>query len=211
MKTIEINGSARQELGKKSSKVIRKSGNVPCVIYGEEKNIHFYAEEASFKNLIYTPEAHFVTLNLEGKRYTLVLKEAQFHPVTDRLLHADFVQVFEDKPVTMNIPVRVFGDSAAVRAGAKLIVKKRYLKIKALPKDLPENISIDISKLKLNESIRVGNIDIPNLEFLDMKSVAIVTVSASRVSAKSESDEEVEETEGAEGQAEGTDEEKAEQ
>ena len=206
MKTIEIKGSTRQELGKKSSKEIRKSGNVPCVVYGKEENIHFYAEEASFKGLIYTPEAHFVTLNLEGKQYTLVLKEAQYHPVTDKLLHADFVQVLEDKPVTMNIPVRVFGDSAAVKAGAKLIVKKRYLRIKALSKDLPEHISIDISKLKINHSIRVGDMNIPNLEFLDIKNVAIVTVSASRVS-KSEG---VEEAEGQEEQAEGPAEEKAE-
>ena len=205
MKTIEINGSVRQELGKKSSKAIRKSGNVPCVIYGKEKNIHFYAEEASFKGLIYTPEAHFVTLNLEGKQYTLVLQEAQYHPVSDKLLHADFVQVFEDKPVIMNIPVRVFGDSAAVKAGAKLIVKKRYLKVKALSKDLPEHISIDISNLTINHSIRVGEMSEPNLEFLDIKSVAIVTVSASRVS---KSDETVEETEETEEQAEGTTEEK---
>ncbi len=198
MKTIEINGSARQELGKKSSKAIRKNGNVPCVIYGKEENIHFFAPEASFKGLIYTAEAHFVTLNLEGKQYTLVLKEAQYHPVSDQLLHADFVQVFEDKPVIMSIPIKVFGDSAAIKAGAKLHIKKRYLKVKALSKDLPEHISIDITDLKINHSIRVGDMNAPDLEFLDIKSVAIVTVAASRVS-KSES---VEETEAQEEQAE---------
>lgn len=188
MKTIEINGSPRTDLGKKGSKLIRKNGDVPCVIYGKEKNIYFSAPEISFKGLIFTPEAHFVTLTLEGKQYTLVLQDAQYHPVSDKLIHADFVQVTEDKPVTMHIPVKVFGDSAAVKAGAKLLVKKRSLLIKALAKDLPDHISIDISKLKINHSIRVGNMDIPNLEFLDLKTVAIVTIAASRVTLKDESE-----------------------
>ena len=99
MKTIEIKGSFRTELGKKSSKQIRKTGNVPCVIYGKEKNIHFHAHENSFKNLVYTPEAHLVKLNIEDKEYKAVLKDMQFHPVNDKILHADFIEIFDNKPV----------------------------------------------------------------------------------------------------------------
>ena len=176
MKTIEINGSPRKDLGKKSSKQKKKNGEVPCVIY----DIFFSAPEKDFKGLIYTHEAHFLIVNLEGKKYTLVLQDAQYHPVTDRLLHADFIQVVEDKPVVMNIPVDVFGDSAAVKAGGKLLVKKRHLKVKGLSNDLPEEIPIDISNLKLNHSIRVADMKMDNLEFVDLKSTPIVTIAASR-------------------------------
>ena len=109
-----------------------------------------------------------------------MLQDAQYHPVTDRLLHADFIQVVEDKPVVMNIPVDVFGDSAAVKAGGKLLVKKRHLKVKGLSKDLPEEIPVDISNLKLNHSIRVADMKMDNLEFVDLKSTPIVTIAASR-------------------------------
>ena len=180
MKTIEINGSPRKDLGKKSSKLLRKNGEVPCVIYDKGGNIFFSAPEKDFKGLIYTHEAHFLIVNLEGKKYTLVLQDAQYHPVTDRLLHADFIQVVEDKPVVMNIPVDVFGDSAAVKAGGKLLVKKRHLKVKGLSNDLPEEIPIDISNLKLNHSIRVADMKMDNLEFVDLKSTPIVTIAASR-------------------------------
>jgi len=202
MKTIEISGSARKELGKKSSKQIRKNGDVPCVIYGKEGNVHFYAPEPSFKGLIFTPESHFVELTLEGKKYKLILQDAQYHPVSDKLIHCDFVQVHEEVPVVMNIPVKVFGNSAAVKAGAKLIVKKRSLKIRALAKEMPEHVSIDITDLKINHSIRVIDMSIPNLEFLDLKTVAIVTISASRVAVKEEEEATEETAETAEPKAE---------
>ena len=105
MKTIEIKGTFRNELGKKSTKKVRKEGNVPCVIYGKEKNIHFHAHELSFKNLVYTHEAHLVKLNIEGEEYNAVLHDMQFHPVNDKIIHADFVQIFENKPITMDVPV----------------------------------------------------------------------------------------------------------
>ena len=149
-------------------------------IYDKDGNIFFSAPEKDFKGLIYTHEAHFLIVNLEGKKYTLVLQDAQYHPVTDRLLHADFIQVVEDKPVVMNIPVDVFGDSAAVKAGGKLLVKKRHLKVKGLSNDLPEELPIDISNLKLNHSIRVADMKMDNLEFVDLKSTPIVTIAASR-------------------------------
>ncbi|HOW41099.1 MAG TPA: 50S ribosomal protein L25/general stress protein Ctc [Bacteroidales bacterium] len=196
MKTIEIKGSLRTELGKKSSKEIRKAEGVPCVIYGKESNIHFQAPELSFKNLVYTHEAHLVDLNLDGKVYKTVLHDIQFHPVSDRIIHADFVQIFEDKPVIIAVPVSVHGDSVGVIAGGKLSIKKRTLKVKGLPKYLPEFITIDITDLKIHDSVKVGDLSIENIELLDMKKAVVVTIATSRVAQKAEG-----EGEGAEGEA----------
>jgi large subunit ribosomal protein L25 len=188
MKTIEIKGSFRTELGKKSSKQIRKTGNVPCVIYGKEQNIHFHAPELAFKNLVYTHEAHLVNLLLDNKEHTAVLKDVQFHPVSDRILHADFIEVFEDKPVLINIPVKVTGDSAGVIAGGKLTIKKRSLKVKGLPADLPEYLDIDVTNLKIHESVKVGDMSYPRIELLDPKKLMVVTIATSRVAQKSEAE-----------------------
>lgn len=186
MKTIEIKGSFRTELGKKSSKEIRKAGSVPCVIYGKEKNIHFHAPELSFKNLIYTHEAHLVNLNLDDKLFKVVLKDIQFHPVSDKILHIDFVEIFEDKPVVISVPVTVHGDSVGVIAGGKLSIKRRTLKVKGLPKDLPESIPVDITELKIHEGVKVSDLVMDKIEFLDMKKSMVLTIATSRVAAKSE-------------------------
>jgi len=186
MKTIEIKGSFRTELGKKSSKEIRKAGSVPCVIYGKEENIHFHAPELSFKNLVYTHEAHLVDLNLENKQYKAVLKDIQFHPVSDKILHVDFVEVFDDKPVTISVPVKVHGDSVGVIAGGKLSIKRRTLKVKGLPKDFPEFIPVDITDLKIHEGVKVMDLAMDKIEFLDMKKSMVLTIATSRVAAKSE-------------------------
>ncbi len=186
MKTIEIKGSFRTELGKKSSKELRKEGNVPCVIYGKEKNIHFQAPELSFKNLVYTPDAHLVKLSLDNKEYKVVLKDMQFHPVNDKILHADFVEIYDDKPVVIGIPIRVSGDSVGILAGGKLSIKKRNLKVKGLPKDLPEFLPIDITELKIHESVKVGDLSFDKVELLDAKKLMVLTIATSRVAAKSE-------------------------
>jgi large subunit ribosomal protein L25 len=189
MKTIEIKGSFRKELGKKSSKEIRKTGNVPCVIYGKEKNIHFYAHENSFKNLVYTPEAHLVKLSIEDKEYKAVLKDMQFHPVKDNILHADFIEIFDNKPVVINIPIKVSGDSVGVIAGGKLSIKRRSLKVKGLAKDLPEALPIDITNLKIHEGVKVGELSFDKVELLDPKKSMVLTIATSRVAQKT--DEEV--------------------
>lgn len=195
MKTIEIKGSFRTELGKKSAKQIRKTGNVPCVIYGKEQNIHFHAHELAFKNLIYTPEAHLVDLKIDDKVYKAVLKDVQYHPVSDKILHADFIEVFDDKPVVINIPIKVSGDSVGVIAGGKLTIKKRSLKVKGLPKDLPEDLPVDITNLKIHDSVKVGDISFEKIELLDPKRLMVLTIATSRVAQKGE-------TETAEGGAE---------
>jgi len=186
MKTIEIKGSFRTELGKKSSKQIRKAGDVPCVIYGKEKNIHFHAPELSFKNLIYTPEAHLVKLNLDNQEINVVLKDIQYHPVSDKILHADFIEIFDNKPVIMGVPVKITGDSVGVIAGGKLSIKRRNLKIKGLPKDLPEHLTIDITNLKIHEGVKVGDLSFDKIELLDPKKSMVLTIATSRVAAKSE-------------------------
>lgn len=187
MKTIEIKGSFRTELGKKSSKQIRKTGGVPCVIYGKDgENIHFYADELSFKNLVYTHEAHLVKLNLDNKEFDVVLKDMQFHPVSDKIIHADFISIAENKPVVIGIPVTVTGVSAGVLAGGKLVIKKRNLKVKGLPKDLPEFLSIDITELKIHDSIKVGDLAFDKIELLDPKRAMVLGVATSRVAQKTE-------------------------
>ena len=186
MKTIEIKGSFRTELGKKSSKEIRKTGNVPCVIYGKEKNIHFHAHENSFKNLVYTHEAHLVKLIIEDKEYNVVLKDMQFHPVKDNILHADFIEIHDNKTVVINIPVKVTGDSVGVIAGGKLSIKRRSLKVKGLAKDLPEALPIDITDLKIHEGVKVGELSFDKIELLDPKKSMVLTIATSRVAQKTD-------------------------
>ena len=186
MKTIEIKGSLRTELGKKSSKQIRKAQGVPCVIYGKGENIHFFASELAFKNLVYTHEAHLVDLNFDGEICKSILQDIQFHPVSDKIIHADFIRIFDDKPVAISVPISVHGNSVGVMAGGKLSIKRRSLKVKGLPKNLPEFIPVDISNLNIHDSIKVGDLTMDNIEFLDMKRSIVVTVATTRGAQKTE-------------------------
>jgi large subunit ribosomal protein L25 len=192
MKTIEIKGTFRTELGKKSSKEIRKEGSVPCVIYGKEKNIHFYTPEINFKNLVYTPEAHLVSLIIEDKTYRAVLKDMQFHPVKDNILHADFIEVLNHKPVVISIPIKISGDSVGVIAGGKLSIKKRNLKVKGLADDLPEALHIDITNLKIHDTVKVGDLSYDKIELLDPKKALVLSIATSRVASKTEEEAPVE-------------------
>ena len=184
MKTLEIKGSLRTELGKKSSKKTRKEGNVPCVIYGKEQNIHFQAHENSFKNLIYTPDAHLVNLNLGDKNYMVVLQDVQFHPVTDKITHADFVEIFEDKPIIISLPIKITGDSEGVKAGGKLRIKKRHLKVKGFANEIPEFLLIDITDVKIHHSVKVGDLSYEKIELIDPKITTVLSVATSRVVQK---------------------------
>lgn len=184
MKTIEIKGSSRTELGKKGSKQIRKESGVPCVIYGKDGNVHFYAPELSFKNLVYTHEAHLVKILLDNQEIHAVMKDIQFHPVSDKILHIDFIQVYEDKPVTISIPVKIIGTSAGVLAGGKLVIKKRNLKVKGLPKDLPEELPVDITNLKIHETVKIGDLAYDRIELLDPKKDMVAGIATSRVAQK---------------------------
>ncbi|HNY53119.1 MAG TPA: 50S ribosomal protein L25/general stress protein Ctc [Bacteroidales bacterium] len=196
MKTIEIKGSLRTELGKKSSQKTRKEGNVPCVIYGKEQNIHFHAHENSFKKLVYTPDAHIVRLDLEGKEYRIVMQDIQFHPVTDKVTHIDFIEVVDDKPIIIALPIQITGDSVGVKAGGKLRIKRRHLKVRGLASDIPESLPIDITNLKVNHSIRVGDLKYDKIELIDPRIATVLSVATSRVVSKEEGEAEAEHTAG---------------
>lgn len=200
MKSITINGSQRESVGKVATKALRNAGKVPCVLYGGDKPVHFEADEIAFKNLVYTPNAYTAVIELaDGQKFDAVLQDIQFHPVTDSILHVDFYQLFEDKPITMNIPVRLEGNSPGVRNGGRLLFRKRKLSIRALPGLLPDFITVDISKLRIGQTIAVESILSDDYTFLHPDSTAIVQVKASRTSVDEDLDEEDEE--GVEGEA----------
>ena len=202
MKSITIKGSERESVGKKATKALRNAGKVPCVIYGGEKPLHFAAEELSFKDLVYTPNAHTVVVDLEGgKKYDAVMQDIQFHPVSDSILHVDFYQLFKDKEVTMDIPVRLLGNSPGVRNGGRLLFRKRKLAIKALPGNLPDFFDIDISKLKIGGNISVSTLLKDEFTILHPENTVVVQVKAARNAVLTEEEDE-ETEEGAEAAAE---------
>lgn len=198
MKTIAIQAHARKELGKKSTKAIRANQQVPCVMYGGEENIHFFAHENTFKKIVFTNQVFLVELDVDGKAYKAVMKDIQFHPVSDEIIHIDFVQVFDDKPATVALPIVLTGNSKGIRAGGKLRQARRYLKVKGLIADIPEVLSIDITKVGIGGVIKVSNLKYPNLELLDPAQAMVVGVVASRLSAKggTADEEDEEETSG---------------
>jgi large subunit ribosomal protein L25 len=202
MQAITIKGSERESVGKVSSKALRNAEKVPCVLYGGEKPIHFSADELSFKGLVYTSNAHTVVIELEGHQpYEAVLQDIQFHPVTDRILHIDFFQLFEDKAVSMNIPVRLEGNSPGVRNGGRLLFRKRKLTVRALPANLPDAIMVDISKLRIGGTISVGDVKTEEYTFLHPDNTSIVQVKASRNAVADDEEDEEEGAEGAEAAA----------
>ena len=180
MKTLEIIGYNRANLGKKSSKDLRLDGNVPCVLYGSGKQVHFYSPMILFRDLVYTPKSHIVELNIEGDLYKCILQEVQFHPVNEIILHADFLEIKEDKPVTMEIPVAYTGAAIGIQKGGKLVTKVNKLRIKALPKDMPDSIDVDISSLDLAKSVRVGEVKVENMTILNSPAVTMATIDVPR-------------------------------
>lgn len=181
MKSIELNVSLRKTTGKKDAKKLRKNNQVPCVLYGGKENIHFFAEERSFKDLIYTHHVYIVNLDIEGKKHKAILKEIQFHPVSDRIDHIDFVEVALDKPVVIDLPVEITGSSVGIRAGGKLRQRKRYVKVKGLVEHLPDSLVIDISDLEIGQSVLAGDLKYPHVEILELMRSLVVGVVSSRI------------------------------
>ena len=180
MKTISISGSLRQSVGKRDAKELRYEGKVPCVLYGGKEQLHFSVFEADLKHLVYTPDVYFVDLNVDGKKVQAIMQDIQFHPLTDLIIHVDFLQLFEDKEVTMLVPVKFTGYSPGVKLGGKLIQKIKKLKVKGFPKDILDAIEVSIDTLEIGKNIRVSEISLTNLEILDSKSNSIVSVETSR-------------------------------
>ena len=203
MKTVEIIGFKRANLGKTEAKRLRAEGYVPSVIYGGEEQIHFYAPMILFRDLVYTDEAHFVNLNIEGETFEAILQDIQFHPVSEIIMHADFLQLFRGTKIKMDIPVRPVGTPPGIQQGGKLIKKLRFLTIKALPKDMPEFIEANVSKLGLGKSIKVGEIPSENFEILNSPLVTIMGIEVPRaLRGKSIASEDEEGEEGEEASAE---------
>jgi large subunit ribosomal protein L25 len=202
MRTIEINAQPRKKTGKSETKKLRNEGNVPCVMYGGEETLHFYSQENNFNELVYTPNVYIITININGAKHKAVLKDIQFHPVTDKISHIDFIEVSEDKPVTVIVPVNLTGDSVGLKAGGKLRLKRRRLVIKGKIDALPDRLDIDITDLDVGQTIKVSELSYDGIEILDPPRAMVVAVISSRLAMKGmEIPETVEEE--AEAEAEG--------
>lgn len=194
MKSVEIQGTPRTELGSKYAQAERKAGNVPCVIYGGEAPVHFSAPILAFKSLVYTPEAKTATITVDGKTVEAVIQDMQFHPVTDALIHIDFIQLVEGKAVTMNIPVVLNGQARGVLNGGKLKMVLRTLSVRALPNEMPESIELNITNLRIGKSIRVSDVVPAGFEILNADTAVIVTIKKARGAVDDGDDEEEEAT-----------------
>ncbi len=187
MKTLELKGSLRESVGKRSTKDLRKSDLIPCVLYGgnnKDGNLHFYIPENRFHPLIFTSDAYLVKLDIEGKKHDAILQDVQYHPVTDSVIHADFIRVTEGKKITMKIPVRLTGTSVGLKSGGKLRQRRRYLKVRGLVKDMPEYCDIDITDVDIGNFVKISELAYDNLEILDPPRAMVVGVVSSRLIAK---------------------------
>ncbi len=180
METIKINGTARNEYGKKAARKLRKEGKVPCIVYGNGDNTSFTVGEDELRKLIYTPNVYIVELNIDGQECLSILKDAQFHPLTDKVLHLDFFRVTKDKPVEMEIPVVLDGLAEGVKAGGKLNLNMRKLRVKGLYTDMPDKLHIDVTNLWLGKTIQVGELHFDNLELTNVKDAVVCAVQLTR-------------------------------
>lgn len=187
MKQIAISGTARVDLGKKAAKEIRKNGNVPCVLYGEKKDengapvaTHFTVSEKEINKLIYTPHIYLIDINIDGVDHKAVLKEVQFHPVKDNVLHVDFFEVHAEKPIVMGVPVVAKGLAEGVRAGGRLMMMVRKLQVRAMYDAIPEKLEVDVTSLQLGKSISAGQLSFEGLELVTPKEVIVCTIKMTR-------------------------------
>ena len=184
MKSITIKGSERESVGKVATKALRNAGAVPCVLYGGSQPVHFSADERAFKTLVYTPNAHTVVIELGDKSFHAILQDIQVHPVSDRILHIDFFQLFDDKEITMEVPVKVVGVSPGVLLGGVLRLNTRRLKVKALPKNLPDFIDADISPLEMGNKLYVTKLVSDKYKLLHPDNTVVAQVRISRAAMK---------------------------
>lgn len=187
MKQISISGSVRTEIGKKATRALRNSGNVPCVIYGEKKTadglpeaVHFVVTEKEINKLIYTPNIYLINVTIDGVEHKAILKEVQYHPVKDNVLHVDFLEVRADKPIVMGVPIAPQGLAEGVRAGGRLVTMVRKLNVKALYDEIPEKLDIDVTSLQLGKSIKADDLHFEGLELVTPKEVIVCTVKMTR-------------------------------
>lgn len=193
MKSVSISGSLRENVGKKDAKFQRNSGMIPCVLYGGKEQKIFVVEERQFAKLLYTPEVNFVELNIDGVTTKAIVQDSQFHPITDKLLHVDFLEVVDGKPITIEIPFKITGTAPGVLKGGNLKKRVRKLKVRGLLENVPEDITADISNLDLNDMLKVADINVENLTIVDNPNKVLVMVNPTRNSAAAaETEEEAE-------------------
>ncbi len=197
MKTVSLSGSPRENVGKKDAKSLRKQGLVPCVIYGGKEQIHFSLDQRLFQDIVFTPEACFVEVDLAGKKYSTILQDVQYHPVSDKILHADFMEMTDGKPVKLNIPLRLEGTSPGVLKGGKLALKLRKIPVKAMPDNMPQEIVLNIDKLNIGDKIKASQIKSDKYDILLNENTVLVMIMKARgsdVAADAEESEVSEET-----------------
>ena len=187
MKSIDVKGTARTATGKKATQEIRKAGSVPCNRYGEARGenglpvaLSFSTTAEELRKLVYSPDIYSVNLNIDGKEYKAVMKELQFHPVTDKLLHVDFYEITEEKPIVMEVPIKLNGLAEGVKAGGKLAASVRKLKVRAVYSAIPERLNIDVTNLGLGKTIKVGELSFEGLELVTSPSVVVCQVKMTR-------------------------------
>ena len=181
MKSITINGSQRESVGKKSTKALRNAGQVPCVLYGGDKPVHFAAEEIAFSHLVYTPNAHTVVINLEnGESFNAIMQDIQFHPVTDKILHIDFYQLYEDRPITMEVPVHFVGNSRGVKAGGVLRKNSRRLRVRAIPSLLPDFIEVDVTPMRIGNKLYVTALENDDYKIMHTENTVVCQIKRAR-------------------------------
>jgi len=205
MKSVSLSGSLRENVGKKDAKKNRREGNVLCVLYGGKEQVHFAMKELDFDRIIFTSEVYLVTLNIAGQEYQAILQDVQFHPVTDKVLHADFLLVTLEKPIIIGLPVHFEGNVPGVVAGGRLIIKMRKVVVKGLIEDMPDFIKVDMSEMQIGDNIKIKDLETEKYACLDHENQVVVMVKTARgIEEDEEEEEEGEEgEEGAEG-AEGT-------
>ena len=180
MKSIEVKGTARTIAEPRALKAIRKNNGVPCVLYGGGENIHFTVPADGLRNLVYTPHIYVVDLVIDGKKYNAIMKDIQFHPVKDTILHVDFYQIDETKPIVMEVPVQLEGLAEGVKAGGKLALQMRKLKVKALYNVIPERLVVNVSHLGLGKTVKVGELNYEGLELMNAKEAVVCAVKLTR-------------------------------
>ena len=201
MKSVSISAEKRVDLGKKEAKSLRAAGKVPCVIYGGESIQHFALSEVAFNNLVYTPNVYTVAIDIEGSTVNALIKDIQFHPVTDRIIHVDFIELTPGKEVNTEIPVVISGNSIGVRNGGKLRKTLRKLSIRSTPENLPDAITLDITKMKIGEKIYVRDIDADKFDILTSGNAVVVAVKTARNVLEEEEEEVADGAEGSEAPA----------
>lgn len=196
MKTFQLNGTARQELGKKSARELRKANMVPCVMYGIQKDEnglpvaqHFIVKKDDLRKLIYTPEIFVVDITIDGQLHNAIIREMQFHPVKDTILHMDFLEIHEEKPIVMGVPIELTGLAAGVKAGGKLQQAVRKLRVEALYNDIPEKLTIDVTSLELGKVIKVGDLKFEGLKMVDPVSAVVCSVLVTRAAKDAAAEE----------------------